>query len=377
MRFSTFILPNTYGPHEDADAIALTRDRAVWADGNGFSGIFLAEHHTTALAAVGESLQFGAYLASQLKHATLGFSIVVVPYHHPVRLVQRINLIDQLTKGKAMFVVGSGNREVQESLSAGIEVNEATSGMFEENFAIARQLWAKKIDDDPVVFETKYYRGAVVERVAPSPYGALKLMGVGMRDASIIRSADNGWPPLVFAMDGRFGQRLRAYRARLATAGHTSKVQSHCMDWTTHIAPLVIVADTDAKAEAARAQLPGEIGIDQDHLAKFRRRSLELVPDAPMPTRHDFKAGDGPPPPLPLVGSPDTVAERLKPFAALGVGNVMVSFPTAVDPTVREIGERSMRLFAEEVMPRFAGASTPGDPLAIPLDELALEPVTP
>ena len=177
-------------------------------------------------------------------------------------------------------------------------------------------------------------------------------------------------------MDGRFDQRLRAYRERLATVGHSADVQAHCMDWTTHIAPIVIVAETDAKAEAARAQLPGEIGIDQDHLAKFRQRSLELVPDAPMPTRHDFRAGDGPPPPLPLVGSPDTVAGRLAPFVDVGVGNVMVSFPAAVDPTVRKIAETSMRLFADEVMPRFAAASTPSDPLAIPLDELAPEPIT-
>lgn len=355
MRFSLFVLPLTYGPEEDADALAITRDHALWADANDFKGVFLAEHHTTALAAAGQSVRFGAYLAPQLTQATLGFSILPVPYHHPVRLVEQMNLIDQLTKGNAIFVVGSGNREVQEGLSLGIDVVEATGGMFEENWAIASQLWAKGIDDDPVSFATNHYRGAVVERITPSPYTTPhpKIMGVAMREASIARSAENGWPVVVFGLDGRFSERLQAYRDALAEAGHSPEVVRHCMDWTSHSAPLVIVADTDAEAEALRATLPTEIGINQEHLAKFRKRSLELVPDAPQPTRNALKA-DAPPPPPPLVGSPDTVAERLQPFVDAGVGNVMLGFPTAVDPDVRTMAERSMRMFADEVLPRFA-----------------------
>ena len=51
---------------------------------------------------------YHAYLAGQLKRMRFGFSVVTGSLHHPVRFVERMNLLDQLTKGRLLVGIGSG-----------------------------------------------------------------------------------------------------------------------------------------------------------------------------------------------------------------------------------------------------------------------------
>jgi pimeloyl-ACP methyl ester carboxylesterase len=53
-------------------------------------------------------MQFAAFIAPQLPDDRyVGFGVLSVPFYHPVRLVEQMNLLDQLTRGKALFGLGS------------------------------------------------------------------------------------------------------------------------------------------------------------------------------------------------------------------------------------------------------------------------------
>ena len=69
-----------------------------------------------------------------------------------------------------------------------------------------------------------------------------------------------------------------------------------------------------------------------------------------------------------LWGSPDTIAKRMQGLAEVGLGNVLMSFNNGLyDAERRKRSEKSMKLFVDEVMPRFTSMKTPSDPLAIDL----------
>lgn len=366
MQFSVFQYPQSQDPSGDARAIGDAIELALWADASGFAGIFLPEHHVSPIGVAGDSLTLASYLAPQLRQAYLGFSIVVAPYHHPVRMVEAFNLIDHLTQGKVLFGIGSGNGVVQESVALGIEPGDALHGMTDEHLDIAYALWDKQPDDPTITFKTKYYEGSVVERIVPSSYTKPypKLMAVAQRDASIQRAARRGWPVMLGNSD-KTGARLRAHREGLAAAGHSADVLRHCATWSTVTYFSCVVAETDAEAQAQLEIALGELAERQKWTDRQRARAYAFTDEPDPAATEPPKLGD-----IPLSqaisqtsylwGSPETVAAKLQPLAELGVGNVMVNFREGLGaPSDPAVVQRSMRLFADEVIPRFAAVPAP------------------
>ena len=156
--------------------------------------------------------------------------------------------LDQLSKGNVLFGIGSGIH-AEEAVGYGNNFDYQVASMTQEFLDIADRLWAKRIGDPPVHFETPNFKGDVLERIVPAPYTKPhpKLMGVAGRGSSIQRAAANGWPVYVGAFDQGW-RNLRAYRAALAASDHPSDVVAHCIDWTTVTFQGMFVADTDEEA---------------------------------------------------------------------------------------------------------------------------------
>jgi alkanesulfonate monooxygenase SsuD/methylene tetrahydromethanopterin reductase-like flavin-dependent oxidoreductase (luciferase family) len=363
MRFSVFLTARSTRPAEDRPVMLEMAEHAVRAEELGFAAVFLPDHHFTGYAPpASEPMMFAAYLAAKLQRAYLGFSVQTVPLHHPVRFAERLALLDQLTTGKMLVGVGSGTTP-EESIGFGVNFKD-TSRISQENLAIVEQLWAKQPDDDPVVFDTGHYKGAVVSRIVPEPYTKPepRMMSVAMRPASIERAAIKAQPAFIPAFTPpdlgpmnpfeHFARYFTAYRSALEAAGHPDEVVRDCLSWTTHTYQFVHVADSD---ERAREELEYILGryqecIDREHVANKRAEQISDVDIAPAPDARN----EGFIRTWCLYGSPDTVAEKLRPYADLGVGNVLFSFTGGpLDERRRKLTEQAMTLFAAEVMPRF------------------------
>jgi alkanesulfonate monooxygenase SsuD/methylene tetrahydromethanopterin reductase-like flavin-dependent oxidoreductase (luciferase family) len=78
------------------------------ADSAGFGGYHLAEHHGSGLCmAPGQELFIAA--ASQVtSDIRLGPMVKLLPMHHPVRIIEDMCVLDQLTGGRLEFGVGRG-----------------------------------------------------------------------------------------------------------------------------------------------------------------------------------------------------------------------------------------------------------------------------
>ena len=102
-------------------------------DEAGFYAYHLAEHHTPAVHSMAPSQNVFLAAASQrTKRIHLGACIYVLPLHHPIRLIEEICMLDNLTDGRVEIGVGRGG--VLEAYFWGQESDvDSNQGRYEES----------------------------------------------------------------------------------------------------------------------------------------------------------------------------------------------------------------------------------------------------
>lgn len=363
MRFSAFLVGRSTAPEQDRFVMDALVEHACAAERLGFDAVFMPDHHFTGYAPMSsDPFMFAAYLAAQLKRVHFGMSVTTVPLHHPVRFAERVNLLDQLTDGRLLVGVGSGTTP-EEMIGFGVNYKQA-SALLQENLDLVQRLWDKEIEDDPITFETAHYKGAVVQRIVPTAYQKKfnRIMPVALRETSMQRAADSGWPafipaftPPVAASADPFAELTKyfhRYRDALNEAGHAPEVVEHCLSWTTHTYQCVHLAPTAEQAEEELMQIlkAYKQAIDREYHYNKRAEVLSGVSLHPHPDCFSpewIKTWC-------LHGTPEQVAEELHKHQQLGIGNVLMGF-TNGPLTEQRIGfaNQSLDLFSRKVMPQF------------------------
>ncbi len=183
MDFSIIHFPRSCGAEQDEQVIDAIVEQSLAADRLGFRGVFFPEHHFHGYSPTGSApFQIASYIAPQLTQAWLGIAVVVVPLHHPVHLVEQMNLLDHLAKGRVLYGIGSGIH-AEEGVGFGLDYDYQIKSQTAENLAIAEQLWDHRLGDPPFHFATPNYAGWLLERIVPAPYRKRRpnIMGVATR----------------------------------------------------------------------------------------------------------------------------------------------------------------------------------------------------
>jgi alkanesulfonate monooxygenase SsuD/methylene tetrahydromethanopterin reductase-like flavin-dependent oxidoreductase (luciferase family) len=79
----------------------------------GFVGYHIAEHHLTPLDMAPSPNVFLAALAQATSRLRIGTMVYILPLYHPVRLVQEICMLDNLSSGRLDVGIGRGIRPVE------------------------------------------------------------------------------------------------------------------------------------------------------------------------------------------------------------------------------------------------------------------------
>jgi alkanesulfonate monooxygenase SsuD/methylene tetrahydromethanopterin reductase-like flavin-dependent oxidoreductase (luciferase family) len=75
----------------------------------GYDFVFAPEHHVSPYGLCANPLQFMTYLAGRTRRINLGTSVVVLPWHHPLRVAEEISLLDNLAPDRRKLIgVGRG-----------------------------------------------------------------------------------------------------------------------------------------------------------------------------------------------------------------------------------------------------------------------------
>src|SRR5271163_2785962 len=108
MRFGWLTLSLSPAPEEDAVRIDQQIEQVRFAEQLGFGDVWLTEHYFTGESVYNDALMFASAVAMRTERIRIGFAVVQLPFHHPVRLAVQLALLDNLSKGRIDVGVGKG-----------------------------------------------------------------------------------------------------------------------------------------------------------------------------------------------------------------------------------------------------------------------------
>ncbi|WP_433802870.1 LLM class flavin-dependent oxidoreductase [Actinomycetospora sp. CA-084318] len=97
--------------HEDLTDAEMFRQEAelgVLAEEWGFDSVWAAEHHFDDYSMCPDNLQLMSYLAARTSRIKLGTGAVILPWNDPLRVVEKVTMLDILSEGRAVFGMGRG-----------------------------------------------------------------------------------------------------------------------------------------------------------------------------------------------------------------------------------------------------------------------------
>ena len=84
-------------------------DLLVHLDKLNYHEAWVGEHHSAGFEIINCPEMFIAAAAERTRHIRLGTGVVSLPYHNPFTLAGRMQQLDYMTRGRAMFGVGPGS----------------------------------------------------------------------------------------------------------------------------------------------------------------------------------------------------------------------------------------------------------------------------
>ena len=148
---------------DDHAVIEETIEQCILADQMGFDAVWFVEHHfltTFSMSPCPEVIL--SAIAAQTKRIRLGFGVVILPYHHPVRVAERIAMLDHISNGRVEF--GTGRSAPYEQMGMGIDPR-VTRDMWEESLTMIPKIW----ESDMFTWEGRFWNVPPRE-VLPKPY---------------------------------------------------------------------------------------------------------------------------------------------------------------------------------------------------------------
>lgn len=245
-----------------------------------------------------EPLTCLAFLAGCTETISLGMSVLVLPYRHPLHWAKIATTIDHLSNGRLILGVGVGWM-VEEFDALGVPFKERGS-VSDEQLQVVTLLW----ENEKPRFDGRYYR---FQEVGFSPKPLQK--------------------PRIPLWVG--GEGVRAQR-RAALYGDA------WFPYFVRITPRELAARFDNVRRWA-----AEAGRDPDRIALACCLPVEVTPE-PVPQEEDR-----------LAGAPEQIVQALKAYREIGVQHVALQFMVPRWPERLDQIER----FAREAMPALRGRS--------------------
>jgi len=343
MRFGTFVFSISHDPSEDHQVIENTLREVELAEAIGLDAVWLTEHHFDGAVAYADPLVFGAAVAMRTRRVRIGFAVVEMALHHPMRLAVQTSLLDNLSRGRLIVGTGRGSAYNEfEYIGFGTTMDEGRQRMAE-----AEDLLVKAWTEEDVEHKGKHWNISF-PRLRPPPYQKPHppLVRACIGEASMLEMASIGRPVLIGVQTlDALRQRLRRYTETMLKAGFEKEAVENALDQTWAQRALY-VADSD---EQALDMASMALRRYRHHLDEARRR----YNPGGLPPRKP----DAPPSPNEMVehaflaGTPKRVAEQVEALREVGVRNVLLNVNVGQMPP--EQVERSMKLFGEKVLPLF------------------------
>jgi len=318
------------------------------ADQTGFDALWTIEHHFTPYTMVTNPLQYLSYIAGITERVDLGTMVTVLPWHNPVRVAEDVNMLDAFLGDGREVILGVG-RGLGRREYSGLSIDQGEArGRYDESLQVLKQLLAT----GECNFKGEHYDISGL-RLRPQIERDLSqnLWSAGGTPETVEVIARLNVRPLIIPTTSLelALQTAQAYTAMRHQAGHGDSTHTKLALWT-------YVAETEDEARRGAEQFMCEYSDSAmrhyellgDHFGKIKGyEAYAATSEALSADKSPFLRGFFNSHPW---GTPDqTIARATELAEAFGTNEIMFIFKYGSMP--QDVAEKSMRLFAKEVMP--------------------------
>jgi alkanesulfonate monooxygenase SsuD/methylene tetrahydromethanopterin reductase-like flavin-dependent oxidoreductase (luciferase family) len=347
------IFQNYGGALPDAEHVAFETDVALAAEPLGFDKVFVVEHHFTDYAACPDNAQFLSYLAAKTSRVKLGSGAFILPWNTPLRVAEKITLLDHLSGGRAVLGLGRGLAR-REYDGFGIAMAESR-----DRFDEAARMILDATDRGWIEGEGPYYPQAAD---GDPPASAARLPRSAVRDRDVARSRSSRRHGS--ARVSRSSRRCRGRCGRAPSLASYRTVWASCQEGPPPpplTCDLLYCAPTDAEAEeTARVHMAEYYLSVLDHYELLSKnfegvRGYEMYQQASAILssigKEDQAQGYLT---VQSWGSPEKILRSLAQRREI-IGDFELSVIARYGALSREKVMRSLELFGKEVIPELRG----------------------
>jgi alkanesulfonate monooxygenase SsuD/methylene tetrahydromethanopterin reductase-like flavin-dependent oxidoreductase (luciferase family) len=315
-------------------------DLTVKAEELGYDTIWLTEHHFVEDGYASSLLPIAAAIAARTKKIRIGTFVLLLPLHNPLRVAEDAATVDLISNGRLDLGVGQGYR-VDEFTGFNIPRKERGPRL-EEGTEIIRKAWTEKNWSFDGRFNT-LNNITVIPNVVQKPHPPLWFAARGPK--SIARAARNGYH--LMGTGGTDQQQM--YDAALQENGRRPQDYSIAQLRTVFVSTRREKAWDDVEEGVYHMlscygqwfveahDLPGDTayGTDLPRIGKLRSSDTAQLFGEPL-----------------IVGTPDDAIRMIEDYQQRTRFTHLVMAMPLPGVDSRKV-QKSMELFAKEVMPYF------------------------
>lgn len=328
----------------------------------GFDSIWATEHYGSAYSMQPNPMQWLAFWAGKTSRVDVGTAVIVAPWWNPVRLAHEISMLDILLRGRRLHLgIGRGVAP-HEYASLGVPIEESHTYFYDVVNAIRAADGAERFTFDGQVFKIP----PTTVRPQARHKGDLttNIKAAFTTEKSARLAAENGLGQMFVADENAdaMTQKVRQFN-RIRKELGLPPDQPTTLLW-------MYCAETSSEAEEGWEYFQNQLTAAQHHYFEWNnpgfqgikgyedyltRQSADVgVAEANLAARRATQP----------IGTPDEIIDRIKTLQwNIGLGEIVVHVFYGGMP--REKAEKSLRLFAEKVLPAVQAMPTPLNPALI------------
>lgn len=189
------------------------------AEDLGYDSVWPAEHHFSEYGFCASPALMLAAVARSTKRIRLGTGVVVLPFHHPIRVAEEFAMLDLLSGGRVELGVGRGYQPAE---FQGYAIDATRSReIFDESLEVIRRAWSQ----ERFSFEGRHYRFEDVSvRPRPLQRPHPPIWMAALSDETFEKAGRLGANLLCSPIFGgslpAAAEKIQVYRRALEEAGH-------------------------------------------------------------------------------------------------------------------------------------------------------------
>ena len=355
MEFGLFIPPQHYPQQNPTRALQRDLETIEFAERMGFGEAWIGEHHSSGHEIISSPEVFVASALERTRRMRVGTGVVSLPYHHPFHVASRAVQLDHLAQGRFMFGVGPGSLP-SDAAMLGVPWPETRSRMVEAFEAVHHLLTSQ----EPLTIDAGWFElNEAVLQLRPFSRPLMPIAFTAMES------------PFGPSLAGKYGAGLISLSATTASgygalSRHWAVVEEQAEaheqvvsrdEW--RVAVMLHIAET---REQAIREVERGLPRWAYYGAAVSERTFEWLDrngEAPasLPTIEQLVEVMGGTKII-CIGTPEDAIEMIEALVEATGGFGTLLLLVGHDWASQEAANRSLELFAREVMPVFQDSST-------------------